>query len=1457
MANTKIRATAELFLSTKQAKNDAKVFIDDLKQKLHDIETAADKMTVFKDMVSYIAQVDRAMAALKANNQDAFAHMFDGLDTNLKAKLEGIFGVDGVKLGKLDVLREQLGDLTLKSSIKDVRAFAKEINTLFTSIGMDAPFNNIDEIFSGRTSSEHLKKLGVELANFATVWEDVNSRVSKGFGGSGGGNLNAAKLEQEIQGLENRLIKYRQIQEELRNISSARESFLQDEWLDESISIEYTIDSIKQLAKEFQNAKAAKEKFESVGDTSSLEYYQALAKYSKTVLQANDVYTNAIDGNKDFAKELKGTKFGSGNLYNAIGDIIDPDVESVFDNLTGNIDRVISQTELKITELKSSVKGLMEPETIGMGGNAKAIENIGEVADSSKKKVDTLAEAIKQTFVRATELELSGAKSKETMSLFSADGTVSSAVGKDMRVDTDTIVGQLVSNLKSNIVMSLHNHANGNDMFSPQDLESFANLYYSQGSKINGIITDGMIKTIDFTGISQELAIKISESYTEGIQDIVSKHSKLLTYKDGHVDYTDFAKQLEIADPNMYREMVLAVQSEFNECLNNAFVKNGVQPTIKQFEHDQITELAKQFANVQTGAEGAISPVEKLKSLLSTMYPDKKFDWNNYTEIFKQFDSGAIDGTKAIDKILNLDSIDSQVEQAKAKLESFLSLSNEIKSKSFNDTFTATDNVEIGQYTERLDVAVNELERLGNQGLLTAEQLESVSVAYKTAMTHLDGQKHTYDGYGSGYGWGDADSSDVRAAEEAARDAQARAEKAQSESLRHQESANRLLDEKNGLQREIDSLRDQVSQKTTMDGNKQLTQSEISELDVLRQKLIDVKSAVDAKTRSFEEEYVTVDAAVDAEIASLQELINKLNEVIAKAALVGSSLKNIGGGELQIISGKTTEITDNVAKTPEEQFKQDKTSQLASLTKYINSLKEVDYVSQETRERLVEMRSELDNISTPRGLKQFKADLEEIKKEIELNKSTFEITNFSHLNNAKSSILNAFNSLNLDQKNELKPELDEAIKQLEQYRIEIQNGKDVELSAIEEVVGALRQKINAYKEANKEAAKPPKNNSKFGNTAIINATAKYNSLSQTAKSDMFANSDEVKKALAEYERAYNAVLNKQSQLSGKNKLSLADEAAFKAATNECNKYARALERIMESSLKLHNTKANKHDYILGDDFNYSDIENRKAALSDFAQQMYGVSLAATDFKDNYNKAVFAVDNGDGTFTRMTATFTDARNEIVAMAGETKKVQSAFGQFMDGFKGKFKSLSQYFMATMSIYRVWRVIKQGVTYVTEIDTALTELKKVTDETDASYSKFLQSMSKTGKEIGATVKDLTTISADWARLGYSMEDAGRLAESTAVLLNVSEFDDATKASEALISTMQAFQYTADESGHVVDILNEVGNNYAISSDGIATALQDSASALMAGGNSLEQAVALVASANKVVQDPNSVGK
>ena len=186
---------------------------------------------------------------------------------------------------------------------------------------------------------------------------------------------------------------------------------------------------------------------------------------------------------------------------------------------------------------------------------------------------------------------------------------------------------------------------------------------------------------------------------------------------------------------------------------------------------------------------------------------------------------------------------------------------------------------------------------------------------------------------------------------------------------------------------------------------------------------------------------------------------------------------------------------------------------------------------------------------------------------------------------------------------------------------------------------------------------------------------------------------------------------------------------------------------------------------------------------------------------------YTVRNGKHEIQEMTAVLNPLTNELRVQKGAVKEVATGWQQFFTGLKGKAASIMQYLISITSIHDVFRYFSQGVQYVREIDAALTELKKVTDETDASYARFLQDMSKTGSVIGATVSNLTTMAAEWSRLGFSMEEAGRLAESTAILLNVSEFEDATTASEALISTMQAFQYTADESQHVVDILNEVG--------------------------------------------------
>jgi TP901 family phage tail tape measure protein len=339
-----------------------------------------------------------------------------------------------------------------------------------------------------------------------------------------------------------------------------------------------------------------------------------------------------------------------------------------------------------------------------------------------------------------------------------------------------------------------------------------------------------------------------------------------------------------------------------------------------------------------------------------------------------------------------------------------------------------------------------------------------------------------------------------------------------------------------------------------------------------------------------------------------------------------------------------------------------------------------------------------------------------------------------------------------------------------------------------------------------------------------------------------------------YITAYEKLLELREQFRKEGTLGLdSNQKALQIEADKVNTLAIALSKLIQTSLNLQSSASEENILKLPNSF---DMQNLEAEMQKFA----GISAQATkeqwQFNNATNSANYVVKDTNNVVSEMTVTYDALTNTLVRTTNKQYKVKTALEEFISSVGDKFKEVGRYLLSFGSIYRVWGTIKQGVTYVREIDSALTELKKVTNETDASYAKFLQNMAKTGSVIGATVSDLTTMAAEWSKLGYSMKDASTLAKSTAILLNVSEFQDATAASEALISTMQAFGYAADESQYVVDVLNEVGNRYAITSDGIATALQDSASALMEGGNSLEQAVALVASANKVVQDPNSVG-
>ena len=201
---------------------------------------------------------------------------------------------------------------------------------------------------------------------------------------------------------------------------------------------------------------------------------------------------------------------------------------------------------------------------------------------------------------------------------------------------------------------------------------------------------------------------------------------------------------------------------------------------------------------------------------------------------------------------------------------------------------------------------------------------------------------------------------------------------------------------------------------------------------------------------------------------------------------------------------------------------------------------------------------------------------------------------------------------------------------------------------------------------------------------------------------------------------------------------------------------------------------------------------------------------------------------------------------------------------DQLKNKIKEYSVYFSAAEIFMWAEQGLRSMFEQVKLIDSAMTELKKVTDETDASYERFLTNAADRAREIGTTIDGLVSSTADFARLGYGFEDAQGLAEVANIYAVVGdEIEGVEGATESLISTMAAFKDEANNMSNtdfamsIVDKFNEIGNNFAISSGGIGEALERSASSLDAANNTIDESIALITASNQVVQDPAVVGQ
>lgn len=87
---------------------------------------------------------------------------------------------------------------------------------------------------------------------------------------------------------------------------------------------------------------------------------------------------------------------------------------------------------------------------------------------------------------------------------------------------------------------------------------------------------------------------------------------------------------------------------------------------------------------------------------------------------------------------------------------------------------------------------------------------------------------------------------------------------------------------------------------------------------------------------------------------------------------------------------------------------------------------------------------------------------------------------------------------------------------------------------------------------------------------------------------------------------------------------------------------------------------------------------------------------------------------------------------------------------NSFKEAAGSFTSWITVTGTIMLAVNSLKKMKDAVFDVDTAMTNLYKVTDETSSRYSIFLKNANKSAQELGQSVSNLVEQTANWAKLG-----------------------------------------------------------------------------------------------------------
>lgn len=244
-----------------------------------------------------------------------------------------------------------------------------------------------------------------------------------------------------------------------------------------------------------------------------------------------------------------------------------------------------------------------------------------------------------------------------------------------------------------------------------------------------------------------------------------------------------------------------------------------------------------------------------------------------------------------------------------------------------------------------------------------------------------------------------------------------------------------------------------------------------------------------------------------------------------------------------------------------------------------------------------------------------------------------------------------------------------------------------------------------------------------------------------------------------------------------------------------------------------------------------------------------------------------LDSAGRSVYEYTATMADGRRMVRQFSGSldtfNRRLHQTSEELRNNANRNLSVLEQFrialarvpvWMGAMTVfYGAQRAIESMLHTIIEVDSQMVELKRVMNE-DTDFNHMLGESIRLSNELGRSLQDVNQAMIGFARQGKSEKEIIELTEASVVASNVSELS-AEEAMSDITSAIEIFGDEVENALSVVDRLNEVDNNFAITTKDLANAMHKAGSTAKTFGVDIDTLIGHITSIGVVTRESGTV--